>query len=212
MDEPKSSTLIPLPATGYAKAGAVLGQAFHDDPLWMETFPDPDTRPDLLVAMFTGLARATVAAQGVVETSQQLEAVALWMPPGKSLGLMATVKSRFALPRFMMGLPADDRKRMLPVLRQLKERSKVLMPDPHWYLSAIGVSPESQGEGLGSALVRSGLSKADAANVAVYLETETEANVGFYQHLGFGVVEQITAAGLDLPLWLMARPPSAPGK
>ncbi len=207
MVEPDKPVLIPLPSNGYAGAGAVLGQAFEDDPLWRETFSDPDTRPELLVSMFTGLARATLAAQGIAETSREFDAVALWLPPGNTIGLRATVKSRFALQRFVMGLPADDRKRMLAVLGQLEERKKALMPNPHWYLSAIGVSPERQGEGLGSALVRSGLSKADDDNVSVYLETETEDNVGFYEHLGFEVVEQITAAGLDLPLWLLTRPP-----
>lgn len=199
--------LTPLPANGYATAGAVLGQAFKDDPLWRETFRDPETRPELLVSMFTGLANATVAARGVAETAQELDAVALWLPPGKTLGFRATVKSRFAMPRFVMSLPADDRRRMLAVLRQLEERKKALMPNPHWYLSAVGVSPQRQGEGLGSALVRSGLSRADNDKVPVYLETETEDNVGFYEHRGFHVVEQINVAGLDLRMWLMTRPP-----
>jgi ribosomal protein S18 acetylase RimI-like enzyme len=95
------------------------------------------------------------------------------------------------------------------VLRLLGERKKELMPDPHWYLAAIGVNPERQGEGLGSALVQSGIRRADRDNTPVYLETETEGNVGFYQHLGFEVIEQITAAGLDLPLWLMTRRPTS---
>ena len=45
----------------------------------------------------------------------------------------------------------------------------------------------------------------------LYLETETEDNVGFYQHLGFEVIEQVTAVGLDLPVWLMLRPPHPVG-
>lgn len=211
MVEPNNPALIPLPSNGYSRAGAVLGRAFEDDPLWEEIFPDPGMRPDLLISVFTGLARATVAAQGVAETSQELDAVALWLPPGKTVGFRAMVMSRFALPRFVMSLPADDRKRMLAVLRQLEERKKALMPNPHWYLSAVGVSPDRQGEGLGSALVRSGLRRADDDNVLVYLETETEDNVRFYEHLGFDVVEQITATALDLPVWLMTRPPPAPG-
>ena len=208
MVESNDPVLSPVPSDAYSKAGDVLGQAFEADPLWRVTFTDPDTRPELLVSMFTRLAKATVAAGGVAETTRGIEAVALWLPPGKKVGFMAMVKSRFALPRFAMGLPADDRKRMLAVLGQLEERKKALMRKPHWYLSAVGVSPERQGEGLGAALVRSGLHRADEDNVSVYLETETEGNVRFYQHLGFDVVEQITAAGLDLPVWLMTRPPS----
>ena len=93
----------------------------------------------------------------------------------------------------------------MAVLRQLGERKKALMPDPHWYLSAIGVDPTKQGVGLGSRLVRSGMERADRGNVAIYLETETESNLAFYHHLGFEVVDEVTASGLDLPIWLMVR-------
>jgi len=199
--------LTPLPPNECARAGAMLGRAFQDDPLWGATFSDPDKRPGLLVAMFTGVTKATVAARGLAETTPGIDAVALWLPPGKDFGFWAMVKSGFALPRFAMGLSAQDRNRMMAVLRQLGERKKALMPDPHWYLAAIGVDPERQGEGLGSTLVQSGIRRADHENTSVYLETETEGNVGFYQHLGFEVIEQVTAAGLDLPVWLMMRRP-----
>jgi len=200
--------LIPLSPKEYALAGAVLGRAFQADPMWRATFSDPDTRPELLAAMFTGLTKATDAARGLAEATHGIDAVALWLPPGKDIGIWAMVKSGFALPRFVMSLPAPYRKRMMAVFRQLEERKKALMPDPHWYLSAIGVDPGRQGEGLGSTLVRSGIHRADADHTSIYLETQTEGNVGFYQYLGFEVLEQITAAGLDLPLWLMRRPPS----
>lgn len=84
------------------------------------------------------------------------------------------------------------------------------MPNPHWYLEAIGVDPEREGRGFGSALVRAGMQRADRDQTPVYLETETERNVRFYKHLGFEVVEQTSAAGLNLPLWLMVRPHQCP--
>jgi ribosomal protein S18 acetylase RimI-like enzyme len=187
----------------------LLGRAFQDDPLWGAMFPDPDTRPDFLVAMFTALTKTTVAAQGLAETTSGFDAVALWLPPGKDSGFWAMTRSGFALPRFAMRLAAQDRNHMLAVVRQFEERKKALMPDPHWYLAAVGVGPERQGEGLGSTLVRAGIRRADDGNASVYLETETEGNVGFYQRLGFEVIEQITAVGLDLPVWLMLRPGSS---
>lgn len=203
--------LTPLPSTEYARAGAVLGRAFRDDPLWRAAFPDPDKRPVWLTAMFTALAQATVAARGLAETNTDVDAVALWLPPGKDIGLWAMAKSGFALPRFAMTLPAPDRKRMMAVLRQIDNRKKALMPGPHWYLSAIGVDADRQGEGLGSNLVRAGIRRADNDNVPVYLETETTGNVAFYQHLGFDVIEEITAIGLDVPLWLMLWRPRSVG-
>jgi ribosomal protein S18 acetylase RimI-like enzyme len=161
--------------------------------------------------MFTGLTKMTIAARGFAETTRGIDAVALWLPPGMDLGLWAMVKSGFALPRFAMSLTGPDRKRMMAVLRQFEQRKKALMPDPHWYLSAIGVDPDRQREGLGSTLVQSGIRRADHDNTAVYLETETEGNVGFYRHLGFELIEQVTATGLGLPVWLMIKRPHAKG-
>ena len=200
--------LIQLPADGYGRAGEVLGRAFQEDPLWQATFLDSD-RSKSLVAMFTAVVRAITAAQGIAETTTGVDAVALWLPPGKDLGRWSVFRSGFALPRFAIRLPASDRKRMMRVLRQLDTRKKALIAEPHWYLAAVGVDPAWQGEGLGSRLVLSGIRRAEEANVPVYLETETEGNVGFYEHLGFDVIEQVTAVGLELPIWLMVRLPVA---
>ncbi|MFW2383171.1 MAG: GNAT family N-acetyltransferase, partial [Acidimicrobiales bacterium] len=193
MADSTDPTLIELPPQECKSAGAVLGRAFCDDPLWVAVFPDHELRPGLLTNMFTALAKATLAARGRAETTLRGEGVALWLPPGEDLGFWAMVKSGFTLPLFAVRLPGVDRKRMLAVLGQLGDRRNALMPDPHWYLSAIGVDPEHQGEGLGSALVRSGIHRADDGNMPIYLETETEGNVRFYENLGFEVIEEVTA-------------------
>lgn len=185
----------------------MLGNAFQDDPLWTGVFPETDTRPAQLIAMFTAVTRATLAARGVAEATPDTWAVALWLPPGKDLGLLSVLRSGFALPRFAMRLPAADRKRMLAVLRQIGRAKKELMPDPHWYLSAVGVAPKHQGQGLGSSLVRAGLARAHHDAVPVYLETETEYNVRFYEHLGFEVIGEVTASGLGFPVWMLVWRP-----
>ncbi len=190
----------------FAVAGGVLGRAFLDDPLWSVLLSDPETRQAHLAQMFTGLAKATAAANGIAETATGFEAAALWLGPDQDLGWWPMVRSGMAMPRFAMKLPAADRRHMMAVLRQGDERRSELMPRPHWYLEAIGVEPQHQGAGFGSALVRAGMQGADRDETPVNLETETEGNVGFYQHLGFEVVEQIVAAGVNLPLWLMIRP------
>jgi len=206
--DPQSHEVIRLLPKDYSAAGGVLSRAFLDDPLWLALISDPQTRQTKLAQMFTGLAKATAAANGVAETTPGLEAVALWLAPGKELGWWPMVRSGMAMPRFVMTLPARDRRRMMAVLRQGDQRRRELMPRPHWYLEAIGVEPERQGAGVGSGLVGAGLRRADLDNTPVYLETQTERNVTFYEHLGFDVVEQTVATGLDLPLWLMIRPQS----
>ena len=70
---------------------------------------------------------------------------------------------------------------------------------------AIGVDPEFQGEGLGTALMRHGIDRAVGDGAPVYLETLTEANVEFYRHLGLEVVGEYATNALPIPIWLMAR-------
>ena len=188
----------------YAAAGGVLGRAFATDPLWTAILGDPERRPEMLARMFTGFSKA-MATQGKAEKAADLSGVALWMPPGKELGVWAMVRSGFAISRFVMSLSSRERKLMLSTLREVDARKKALMPAPHWYIAAIGVEPERHGQGVGSALMHHGMARADRDEVPIYLETETESNVGFYRHLGFVVIEEFEPAQVSVPLWLMKR-------
>lgn len=60
---------------------------------------------------------------------------------------------------------------------------------PHWYLFAVGVDPALQGQGVGGALLRSGLARVDRAGTAAYLESSKTGNIPLYEHFGFGVAE-----------------------
>jgi ribosomal protein S18 acetylase RimI-like enzyme len=200
-----SSGVVAVGANDATRAGDLLGRAFHEDPLWVAVLPDPAERSEQLATMFTALVRTTFAAEGVVEAAKGLEAVAVWLRPGREMGLWAMVRAGFAIPRFAMALPADARRRMTAVLRQLDKKRKAVASIPHWYVTAIGVDPAHQGEGLGSRLMAAGVERADREGRPIYLETETRSNVDFYEHRGFEVIEEIVLTGLDLPIWLMIR-------
>ena len=77
-------------------------------------------------------------------------------------------------------------------------------PDkPHCHLEAIGVSPERQGQGVGSLLLRHFCAYVDQLKQAAYLETDQPKNVRLYERFGFNVVEE--ASVLSLPNWFMWR-------
>ena len=158
--------------------------------------------------MFDDLVRTLIAARGRLATAE-LDAVALWLPPGRTMGAGAVIRSGFAIVRSAVAMPRRDRRRMMRVMRRLDGRHRELAPEPHWYLMALGTDPDRHGQGLGSALVRDGLRLADRDGTVTYLETETESNVRFYRHLGFEVVEELTLEHLGVPIWLMLRPPEA---
>ncbi len=75
--------------------------------------------------------------------------------------------------------------------------------DPHWYLAVLGVDPDHQGRGVGSALLAAFLARVDDERQPAYLETDRERNLAFYQRAGFETVRETRI--LDVPVWCMWR-------
>ena len=79
---------------------------------------------------------------------------------------------------------------------------------PHFYLSALGVEPERQGEGIGTALVQPVLARADQrAARPPTSRPRPGRNVLLYERLGFSVVEELTLPRTDVHGWLLLRRP-----
>jgi len=77
---------------------------------------------------------------------------------------------------------------------------------PHLYLNVLGVEPALQRRHFGVALLdwlhdQTAL-RPDLAGV--YLETATEANVGYYSHVGYRVTGEIYPLGVRM--WQMLQP------
>ena len=81
-------------------------------------------------------------------------------------------------------------------------------PEPLLYLSHIGVVPERQGEGLGTALMRDGLAPADDLGVPAWLETSRANNVSYYERFGFRSVVDEDAPDGGPHIWFMRRDPA----
>jgi ribosomal protein S18 acetylase RimI-like enzyme len=81
--------------------------------------------------------------------------------------------------------------------------------EPLLYLSHIGVAPEHQGEGLGSALMRDGLASVDRDGVPTWLETSRVDNVAYYERFGFRTVVDEDAPDGGPHIWFMRRDPAS---
>lgn len=169
-----------------AAIGEVFAAAFADDPVTSWVTPDAGRRARLLRRLNTAIARyegvplgATyVAVDGVVVVG-----AAVWRPPGRTrlrwssvvFGPVAGAALGRSIPRTVAAGRAAARSRPR---------------EPHWYLQLLGVRPDVQGSGVGSALVREHLRVVDAARVPACLETTVE-NLGFYARLGFEVAGEV---------------------
>jgi GNAT superfamily N-acetyltransferase len=80
--------------------------------------------------------------------------------------------------------------------------------EPLLYLSHVGVAPERQGEGLGTALMHDGLSVADRDGVPSWLETSKSENARYYEAFGFHTVADEDAPGGGPHIWFMRRDPA----
>jgi len=77
---------------------------------------------------------------------------------------------------------------------------------PHYYLSMLGVEPDEQGRGHGSALLKEHVALADRDHVDCYLETDKPESVRLYEGFGYAVTREDVLRELsDLRFWTMTR-------
>lgn len=179
---------------------AVLGRAFADDPVWRWMFP---RHPERMARMFAMLLRHAPLPNGVTELAEddgRILAGAMWDPPGRWQPSPTTQLRQ--LPVMLRALGT----RTFAVLRGLGEIERTHPVEPHWYLSVIGTDPVAQGRGLGSALLRSRLSRCDDQRFPAYLESSKERNIPYYEKFGFKVTGEIRVPG-GPRLWPMWRNP-----
>jgi len=74
----------------------------------------------------------------------------------------------------------------------------------HYYLSVIGILPEWQGRGFGSALLRPILERCDRDGLPAYSQASSPRNRALYERHGFVVVEEMRVSESP-PLWRMWR-------
>jgi ribosomal protein S18 acetylase RimI-like enzyme len=99
--------------------------------------------------------------------------------------------------------------RMMNLNSRLDKVREQQVPEPHWYLMALGVAPSRQGQGIGSDLLQPILTHADAESQLCYLETFSERNLTFYERQGFEVQENGRIPHGGPAYWTMIRQPQA---
>lgn len=181
----------------------LLDSAFQDDPVSGWIFPGEDERRTIhprLMAAFVDI----VLAEGRVDVTEDGAACALWLPVPAESADGYDDQDGFAQLREALD-PDNERIELIGRLTADVHPSG----RAHEYLWMIGVAPERQGEGLGTALIGAVLERCDRETVPAYLEASSARSRVLYERLGFELVER----PLDLPdgpqMWPMWREPRA---
>jgi ribosomal protein S18 acetylase RimI-like enzyme len=168
---------------------AVLGRAFAEYELLQYYFQD-ETRWRAVAQTFGFIALSVCLKYGeVYASSEKLEGVAGWLPPGKApFGGWQVMGSVPFSVLFRSGCQGASR--MQAYNRYLYDLHRKLAPYPHWYLHIIGVEPAYHGQGFASRLVRPALERIDQEQMPCFVETHNRKNVAIYQRYGFEVVSE----------------------
>jgi RimJ/RimL family protein N-acetyltransferase len=134
-------------------------------------------------------------------TSEDRLGAALWSPPNCwKLGL---VEELLFLPDW---IAVTGLKNLYSRWRAIEKVQAKHPHIPHWYLMAVGVAPEAQGQGYCSKLLKPVLDICDRTQTPAYLENSNAQNTRMYERFGFKVTEELDIAQ-GVKLWLMWREP-----
>ena len=144
---------------------------------------------------------------GRVTTSHEAKAACVWLPPGPGVTIPRMIRSgMFGVP-FRTGFGPFFT--FMGANEVMDKIHKARVPEPHWYLMIVGVDPELQGQGAGSAIIREGLALVDRESKPCYLETSERRNLAFYERHGFVVLEEAILGTGGPKAWAMHRKPQS---
>ena len=178
--------------------GATISAAFADDPVQRWLFAgaaDPDDARSRFLRFFVD----EYFPLGHVYTVSGHAGAALWAPPDRDVLHGPSVEDLLAMVTDAIGDEA------MPRLMELARSAPYRPTEPHFYLGVLGVAPLNQGAGLGQILLEPVLAACDQGGFVAHLESSNPRNHGFYQRLGFEVVDDFRCGGGDGPLMTIMR-------
>ena len=178
-----------------------MARAFEDDPAGRWLFPDDASRLARLERMFAEMALPDTLPHDETYTTPARHGAALWVPPGHGeTGVGETLRT---IPKIV----SIWGRHSVRALRAFEFMEANHPKEPHHYLWLLGVDPDHQGRGIGSALLRAVLDRCDYEGEPAYLEATSVRNRNLYWRHGFEVTRTVRWPGGGPPLWLMWRDP-----
>jgi len=187
-------------------AGAAIARAFQDQPILRYTLPDPTERARRAPALFAqGLRYARLVGAAFAPVESPTGAAFGWPIPTADPTPEQAAAAGLEPLADLLGEAAYGR--FAALTGYVDEQQARLIPLPCWNLSALGLDPADQGQGIGSALVRAFLARSFADGMPMGLWTDKPANVSFYCGLGLEIVGEGVAPGSGVQYWIFRRDP-----
>jgi len=141
----RRATIADIPAMA-----ATLARAFAHDPYYVLLAGDAPERNQRMRDGWSGILRFGSEQLTDTYTTDDHGGVALWLPPGH--GGPSVIDSLRMMPAIGRLSGWRRLRKISNLIAELEKRHRRHMPTPHFYLSALGVEPDRQGEGIGTAL------------------------------------------------------------
>lgn len=192
----------PAAADAVPKVAGVLADAFINDPVYRWLLPGGLRLQARLGTMFAAEMEHYAVPHGTVWTTAGCDGAVTELPPGA-----------WEMPRSFTGKEALKWMRALGTRLALAGRAQRAMEErhlrePHFYVRTVGVRTALQGQGVGSALMRPTLQRADSAGLPTYIEASSERSAALYERLGFVHLDVLELPEGGPPVWRMRRPPA----
>lgn len=187
-------------------AAGILARAFQLDPPIVYSLPDPTERARVLPPFMKAFVTYASMFGDPLTTVKTPEAVALWLPLD-DLSDTPERDHQAGIDQIPTIFGAEAFKRLMHIARVSERFHQQAAPGKHLYLQFLGVEPTRQGQGLGSALIRSMSERADAEGLPCYLDTFQPRNVPLYQKHGFKVVAEEREPNSGVRGWGFLREP-----
>jgi GNAT superfamily N-acetyltransferase len=201
-----ASASPPAPAVKAEPADAevlsqVIADAFCDLPPSQWLIPDQAARREIFPGYFRIYVEHAMAS-GIVHTTADRAAAALWLPSGESA---AGPPPGYGEPLAAATGRWTDRFRSFDATLDQHHPAGAA----HHYLAILAVRPDSQGNGTGSLLLRAYHDMLDSCSTPAYLEAATERTTRLYQRHGYAVRPRAPFYLPDSgpPMWPMWREP-----
>jgi ribosomal protein S18 acetylase RimI-like enzyme len=172
----------------------LLAQAFSLDPLWLSLLPI-DTERKRVLRLFYGHMLKIGFLYGEIRVAGDPPAgLAVWLPPGREI-VSFGMDVRAGGVRLLGGVRPAVLRRAMAMEAGINRTHRTLLREPHLVLALLAVAPAERGRGIARALLADGLERAVWAGTPVYLETQNEAHIAFYERFGFRVAAKSPVPG-----------------